>query len=90
MGMESVDLAAARVVIGIGGALVGWVALRLENFGHRLVRVETKLENGILSTLDELKSDHKAMEGRIEAHIDGEEARIINHVDSLRRTRRRA
>lgn len=76
--MDQLDAGTMKLIWGISGALIGWVALRMENFGHRLVRLETKLENGLAQKLTELKQD-------IDNHIDGEEARILNYLETSRR-----
>jgi hypothetical protein len=81
MSMETIDVGSLKVIAGIVGSLFGWIALRLENFGHRLVRVETRLDNGISELLNDLKADLKL-------HTDGEETRIAHLVDRARRIRK--
>ena len=71
--MSELDVTTLKWIMSIAGALAGWIALRLENFGHRLVRVETKLDNGISEKLEDVKST-------LAKHIDGEERRILQAV----------
>lgn len=66
-----------ELLLGIVGGLFGWIALRLENFGHRLVKVETKLENGLTEKLDDVVR-------KIDKHIDGEEERILAYLQTSR------
>jgi hypothetical protein len=66
-----------KIILGITGSLFGWIALRLESFGHRLVRVETKLENGLTEKLNALAEN-------IDSHINGEERRILSYLQTSR------
>lgn len=83
MSPDQADVASLKIVVSIAGGLAAWLALRLESFGHRLVRVEVKLENGLSTKMGELAD-------RMEKHTDGEEARILAAVqrDPKARTRR--
>lgn len=64
-------------------ALLGWNLRETVANGKKIVRLETIVENGLTSKVDELKHD-------IEAHIDGEERRILQAVkrEPSSRTRR--
>lgn len=64
-------------------AIVGWVAVRQEMWGRKVVRLETKLENGLAHELATLGI-------ALRSHIDGEEERIMRVLqrDPRSRTRR--
>ena len=76
------DLVTGTAAAGLLGWM-GWVSSQLVGIGRRLVKVETKLENGLSETLKEVKRE-------LEDHIDGEEKRLLQAIkrDPRARTRR--
>lgn len=64
-------------------ALLGWNLRETVANGKKIVKLETLVENGLTTTVGELKRE-------IENHIDGEERRILQALkrDPSARTRR--
>lgn len=64
-------------------ALLGWNLRETVSIGKRVVRLETRLENGLTEKLDSLSK-------RIELHVNGEEERILRALqrNPALRTRR--
>ena len=63
----------ALVKIGWTG-LIAWNLRETVSNGKELVRLKTLMENGLSTTVDELKNS-------IEMHIDGEEKRILKALE---------
>jgi hypothetical protein len=63
-------------------ALLGWNLKETVSNGKDIIRLRTKIENGLTTGLAELKD-------QIKAHIDGEEQRILRAVAEKRRPRDR-
>ena len=73
------------LVIAMASALmtvVGWVAVRQEMWGRKVVRLEMRLENGISAEL-------KAITRSLKDHMDGEEHRIMDALAGQGRKKRK-
>lgn len=65
------------VVFKVACGLIGWVAFRLESYGTRIVRLEEKLQNGLVTAVAELRQEHRELKQIVQDHVNGEEERIL-------------
>jgi len=77
---EPLDIQTLRAVAGITGLLLAGIALRVERYGHRITRIEAKLENGLTHAVEQVEKDVETLKGA--------EARILRWCDENLRERR--